>query len=318
MRAPAGGSTRCGKHAPFAGHRLASAHHVGTCARPTGGDQRGRGRRGGRRRRHPPAAPARAPAGRAAAVRAGLAAGRGGPAAGHRRPAAGAGACRERYVVGAFAGTRMVGANAGFFSAPPDPALHSHITGVAPGGQHREGRVRAQGPSTGVGAGPRGPGDHLDLRPAGGPQRLVQPGQAGRAAHRLPGGLLRAHDRRHQRRDGQRPAAPDLDAGRPRGRRRLRRPTPPARAGPSRRRGRGGRGRRDRPGAGDARDRRARGHRRGAARRGGAGPRAAPRLAGGGPPALGGRLAAEAAVTGFLRHPDRYLVQRAAAGSEPR
>jgi predicted GNAT superfamily acetyltransferase len=41
------------------------------------------------------------------------------------------------YVVGAFAGTRMVGASAAFFSAPPDPALHSHITGVAPGGQHR-------------------------------------------------------------------------------------------------------------------------------------------------------------------------------------
>jgi predicted GNAT superfamily acetyltransferase len=41
------------------------------------------------------------------------------------------------YVVGAFAGTRMVGASAGFFTAPPDPALHSHITGVAPGGQRR-------------------------------------------------------------------------------------------------------------------------------------------------------------------------------------
>ena len=41
------------------------------------------------------------------------------------------------YVVGAFAGTRMAGASAGFFTAPPDPALHSHITGVAPGGQHR-------------------------------------------------------------------------------------------------------------------------------------------------------------------------------------
>ena len=41
------------------------------------------------------------------------------------------------YVAGAFAGTRMVGASAGFFTAPPDPALHSHITGVAPGGQHR-------------------------------------------------------------------------------------------------------------------------------------------------------------------------------------
>jgi predicted GNAT superfamily acetyltransferase len=41
------------------------------------------------------------------------------------------------YVVGAFAGTRMVGASAGFFTAPPETALHSHITGVAPGREHR-------------------------------------------------------------------------------------------------------------------------------------------------------------------------------------
>jgi predicted GNAT superfamily acetyltransferase len=41
------------------------------------------------------------------------------------------------YVVGAFAGTRMVGASAGFFTAPPTLALHSHITGVAPGHEHR-------------------------------------------------------------------------------------------------------------------------------------------------------------------------------------
>jgi predicted GNAT superfamily acetyltransferase len=40
------------------------------------------------------------------------------------------------YVAGAFAGTRLAGASVGFFTAPPDPALHSHITGVAPGGQH--------------------------------------------------------------------------------------------------------------------------------------------------------------------------------------
>src|SRR5215216_6823231 len=40
------------------------------------------------------------------------------------------------YVAGAFSGTRLVGASAGFFTAPPDPELHSHITGVAPGGQH--------------------------------------------------------------------------------------------------------------------------------------------------------------------------------------
>jgi predicted GNAT superfamily acetyltransferase len=57
------------------------------------------------------------------------------------------------YVAGAFAGARLVGASAGFFTAPADPGrqlgppagphpgprlgLHSHITGVAPGGQHR-------------------------------------------------------------------------------------------------------------------------------------------------------------------------------------
>jgi predicted GNAT superfamily acetyltransferase len=41
------------------------------------------------------------------------------------------------YVAGAYAGTRLVGASVGFFTAPPDPALHSHITGVAPGGQGR-------------------------------------------------------------------------------------------------------------------------------------------------------------------------------------
>ena len=41
------------------------------------------------------------------------------------------------YVVGAFSGARMVGASAGFFTAPPECALHSHITGVAPGVEHR-------------------------------------------------------------------------------------------------------------------------------------------------------------------------------------
>jgi predicted GNAT superfamily acetyltransferase len=41
------------------------------------------------------------------------------------------------YVAGAYAGTRLVGASVGFFTAPPEPALHSHITGVAPDGQRR-------------------------------------------------------------------------------------------------------------------------------------------------------------------------------------
>ena len=62
------------------------------------------------------------------------------PAAGQPAPVTGellrALAHAGSYVVGAYAGTRMVGASAGFFTAPPDPALHSHITGVAPQGQH--------------------------------------------------------------------------------------------------------------------------------------------------------------------------------------
>ncbi|MTB83966.1 GNAT family N-acetyltransferase [Nocardioides marmotae] len=36
------------------------------------------------------------------------------------------------YVGGAFAGDRLVGACVGFFHAPGDDALHSHIAGVAP------------------------------------------------------------------------------------------------------------------------------------------------------------------------------------------
>jgi len=41
------------------------------------------------------------------------------------------------YVIGAFAGPRLVGASVAFFSAWPERGLHSHINGVAPGGQHR-------------------------------------------------------------------------------------------------------------------------------------------------------------------------------------
>jgi len=37
------------------------------------------------------------------------------------------------YVGGAYDGERLVGACVGFFSAPADSALHSHIAGVAPG-----------------------------------------------------------------------------------------------------------------------------------------------------------------------------------------
>ena len=42
------------------------------------------------------------------------------------------------YVAGAFDGDRLVGACVGFFHAPDEDALHSHIAGVAPGltGRH--------------------------------------------------------------------------------------------------------------------------------------------------------------------------------------
>jgi predicted GNAT superfamily acetyltransferase len=42
------------------------------------------------------------------------------------------------YVGGAFEGGRLVGASVGFFHAPAENALHSHITGVEPGlnGRH--------------------------------------------------------------------------------------------------------------------------------------------------------------------------------------
>ena len=41
------------------------------------------------------------------------------------------------YVVGAFAGGPLMGgAGAGFFTAAPDPGLHSHVTGVEPTRQH--------------------------------------------------------------------------------------------------------------------------------------------------------------------------------------
>jgi predicted GNAT superfamily acetyltransferase len=63
------------------------------------------------------------------------------PAAGHPPPVTAALlralAHAGGYVAGAFAGTRMVGASAGFFTAPPASALHSHITGVVPGEEHR-------------------------------------------------------------------------------------------------------------------------------------------------------------------------------------
>ena len=57
--------------------------------------------------------------------------------------------------------------------------------------------------------------DRLDLRPAGEPQRLLQPGQARRPAGGVPAELLRRDARQHQRRRRLRPAAGALAAARP-------------------------------------------------------------------------------------------------------
>src|ERR687886_297223 len=43
----------------------------------------------------------------------------------------------QAAVAAAITGTRLVAASAGFFTAPPECALHSHITGVAPTDAHR-------------------------------------------------------------------------------------------------------------------------------------------------------------------------------------
>ena len=83
------------------------------------------------------------------------------------------------YVGGAFDGGRLVGACVGFFHAPAEDALHSHIAGVVAERDRPQRRLRAQAAPARLGAAARGLRDRLDLRPAGQPQRLLQPGQAG-------------------------------------------------------------------------------------------------------------------------------------------
>ena len=48
------------------------------------------------------------------------------------------------YVGGAFDGDRLVGACVGFFHAPAEDALHSHIAGVVAGDDRTQRRVRAE------------------------------------------------------------------------------------------------------------------------------------------------------------------------------
>ena len=58
------------------------------------------------------------------------------------------------------------------------------------------GRAGPQAPPAGLGARPRDRAHHLDVRPAGAAQRLVQPGRARRGAGRVPAELLRRHEGR--------------------------------------------------------------------------------------------------------------------------
>jgi predicted GNAT superfamily acetyltransferase len=217
------------------------------------------------------------------------------------------------YVAGAFAGTRLVGASAAFFTAPPDPGLHSHITGVAPGGQHRgigfalkvHQRAWALARGTTVVTWTFDPLvarnawfnlAKLGARPAGYLEDFYGPMtdaiNAGMGSDRL---LVawRLDD----------PAVADACAGSPR-------QPPPVQAGAALTVGPG-----LEPVAGDP---------------------GTPAVTVAVPPelealdpglrrawrqavreALGGRLAAGAAVTGFLRHPDRYLVEPSAPAGRP-
>ncbi len=138
------------------------------------------------------------------------------------------------YVGGAFEGGRLVGACVGFFHAPAEDALHSHIAGVDPRAERAARRVRAQAAPARVGDAARRLRDRLDLRPAGQPQRLLQRGEAGRPPGRVPHELLRPDARHHQRRRRLRPAAGALAAAGPRGRRGVRRPVRTRRWSPTR------------------------------------------------------------------------------------
>ena len=79
-------------------------------------------------------------------------------------------------------------------------AAQPHRRGAA-GRARPVGRVRAQGAPAGLVPAPRRAGDRVDLRPADQAERVLQPGEARRAAGGVPAELLRRDGRRHQRRD---------------------------------------------------------------------------------------------------------------------
>ena len=112
------------------------------------------------------------------------------------------------YVSAAYSADdpeEMIGVTIGFFGQPLGTVMHSHIAGV-----------RHQVIGRGAGSAmklhqrrwvpqPRHHGDDLDLRPARGPQRLLQLPASGREHGRIPRGLLRADARWGELGTGQRP-----------------------------------------------------------------------------------------------------------------
>ena len=128
------------------------------------------------------------------------------------------------YVGGAFDGDRLVGACVGFFHAPAEDALHSHIAGVVAG--------RRPGAASGFAlklhqrawALLRGVSEIAwTFDPLVSRNAYFNLVKLGRPAGRVPAELLRRDARHHQRRRRLRPAAGALAAARPRGRRRVRR-----------------------------------------------------------------------------------------------
>lgn len=96
----------------------------------------------------------------------------------------------------------MIGVTIGFFGQPLGTVMHSHRR-RAPSGHRSRSWVGDEAAPAPVVPQPRHHGDDLDLRPAGGTQRLLQLPAPGRRNGRIPRGLLRTDARRRQRWSGQ-------------------------------------------------------------------------------------------------------------------
>ena len=106
------------------------------------------------------------------------------------------------------------GVRLGESSAPPSASsarddvgtyLHSYIAGVKERAARQQRRLRPQAAPAGLGTAAADWQSHLDVRPTGPPQRLLQPRQARRHGRRLPPRLLRHDARRRERRRLERP-----------------------------------------------------------------------------------------------------------------